>query len=217
MGNSVQSRSADISRAQAREVIDAATFAWYSDIPLTMILHFQLEKLERRPQEFISDYLKQVGDWLRIQGHPRIYIWVLEKPPGKSVNAHMLLHLPDALRKPFANMQRGWLKQAGLEWEKKVLRYQKIGIKPGSRDRPLGIGEYLMHLEIAVSYLLKGADKKTNAVLRIDQKPQGTISGKRVGISEGISKKARLQAGYEPPASERVTILFNRRSRLSRG
>ena len=174
MVNSIGHVSPHITRAQVCEMIDAATFAWRSDIPLTVALHFQLERLERRPQQFISAYTKQVGDWLRTMKVPRIYIWALERPAGKSINAHMLVHIPDRLRKNFANMQRTWIRAAGLIWKPKTLRFQKIGIKPGTKDRQLGQGEYLMHLEIALGYMLKGTDVSTGSILRIDQcSPQG--------------------------------------------
>jgi len=213
--NTIFHESREITRKQMAELIDAATYAWRSDKPLSRSLTFNLKGLGgRRPQRFISTFTKLAGDWLATQDIERVYLWVLEWPPGQSLNCHLLVHVPAEVMAGFAKKERSWLRQAGLKWKPNVLLSQKIGIRRGKKDRKLTIGEYLTHLENALGYMLKGGNPKACNRLVIDHRFQGIIEGKRVGVAEAIGRKARTASGYTPPSSMRFALVFSHRHKL---
>jgi hypothetical protein len=206
--------SSAIPKELVADLIDATSFAEWRGFPLNRFVSIDLSGLEMRPQKFISSFLKRVGDWLRTNASPVVYVWVLENPPRGHLNCHILVHVPELLMKRFRRRQRGWCEQAGARWNKSLIRSQKVGIKPGTRDRKLSLGERLEHTEYALSYMLKGADREVCDLLRIDWDAQGGIIGKRAGTSERIGRKARRQAGYSAPTSRRGAFLIADRYRL---
>lgn len=210
--NSIQSESNVIQTSQMRELIDGADFAWRFDMPLTRSITFNLKHEGVRPQEFISAFTKIAGDWLAIRSVPRAYEWVLECP--RSPNFHLLFHVPECFRDAFARKERPWLKQIGVKWRKGILQSQKVGIMPGKKNRKLSEAEYLVNLERALEYMMKGGNKKACDRLGIDHKFQGVIRGKRIATAECIGAAARTRAGYVPPKSTRESLLFRWRSRL---
>jgi hypothetical protein len=207
--------SSAIPRGLVADLIDATSFAEWRDFPLNRFVSIDLDKLEMRPQEFVSSFLKRVGDWLRTNASPVAYVWVLENPPRGRLNCHILVHIPDSLIKRFRPRHRGWCERAGVRWSKSLIRSQKVGIKPGTRDRALSSGERLEHTEYALSYMLKGADRDVCELLRINWDAQGRIIGKRAGTSQSVGRKARLEAGYSAPPSRRGALLLGDRYRLS--
>jgi len=200
-----------IQRALVAELIDATSFAEWCDFPLNRFVSIDLSGLEMRPQKFISSFLKRVGDWLRMNASPVAYVWVLENPPRGHINCHILIHVPESLMRRFRLRQRHWCECTGAKWNKSFIRSQKVGIKPGTRDRKLSLGERLEHTEYALCYMLKGADREICELLRIEWHAQGRILGKRNGTSQSIGRKARQQAGYSPPLSRRGATLIGDR------
>src|SRR5262249_37178024 len=95
--NSSDHPSAFIGSKTMDNMVNGALFAWQEDMPLNRFLSFNLGQSDKRAQEFVSKFTKLAGDWLRSLEVRRAYIWVLEHPPGKSLNLHLLVHVPEHL------------------------------------------------------------------------------------------------------------------------
>lgn len=206
-----------VTTKQACNLIDGANFAYECGFPLNRSISFDLNGLETRGQLFLGQFLKHCGDWLRMNHSPWTWAWVLENPLGGVLNAHIILHCPENLKRRFRLKENKWARLSGLPIKRKTKQSQKIGIRPGTRDRVLSDGEYLVHLERYVGYLLKGAKDAICDDLVIDHIPQGIVVGKRVAVSESISWKARTSSGFVVPLSNRVARIFPWRHRLGGG
>jgi hypothetical protein len=105
-----------ITEAQAMNLADAIQFAYDMDRPLDLAITVHLDKagVVGRPHEaFIESFLKLAGDWLRLRRIRSYYVWVLERPPGRGLNLHTMIHWPKEHRAELGIRLRGWLKLAG--------------------------------------------------------------------------------------------------------
>lgn len=198
------------------DLIDAAAFADWQDMPLTRALHFNLKTFDGRSQGFLSAFFKLSGDWLRSKGAPRVHIWVLEHPPAQSLNCHALCHVPADLMNDYSRKQRRWMRQAGLIWKPRTLKSERIADMHNKSRGAQSPGELLANLEYLLGYMMKGGRPDACAALMLDDEWQGYIRGKRCGVSENISIAARKAKGYKPPINTRQSILFRWRCRLSK-
>jgi hypothetical protein len=185
-------------------------------MPLNRLLNFNLDHINCRPQQFLSRFTKLAGDWLSTLECPRAHLWVIEEPPMRHLNAHLLFHVPSELNKRFKEKEKGWAVKAGITlWTSDALESQPLGIPKGRRFRELGEGEYLVHLENTLGYMLKGGDPDACQTLKLErQKFQGVITGKRAAVSESIGRNARKGFLHMPPESERYSLIFRWRCRL---
>jgi hypothetical protein len=152
-------------------------------------------------------------DWLRTKGVASAYIWIRENP-HQSDNLHLTIHVPSELSKAYAGMQRKWLKLAGARYRKNGMYSQVVGIRPGDKIRELTPDEYLEHLERWLGYCLKGAHPDVCDELQIAHDPQGGLWGRRVGLSQNISRKAREEDGFK--FRRMGAPMFPARARLDR-
>ena len=119
------------------------------------------------------------------------WLWTLENGDRKGGHCHLLVHVPAALVSLLTRLQKGWLRRiAGTAYRSRVIHSKPIGRLLG-----LEVGNPELHavnLADAFGYLLKGADAQAAekfALTRLE--PGGRIIGKRCGISQNISAKAR--------------------------
>ena len=119
------------------------------------------------------------------------WLWTLENGDRKGGHCHLLVHVPAALVSLLTKLQKGWLRRiTGKAYRRRVIHSKPIG-------RLLGLEAgnpelHAVNLAEAFGYVLKGADAQAAekfALTRLE--PGGHIIGKRCGISQNISAKAR--------------------------
>jgi len=120
----------------------------------------------------------------------------MEHPPGKQLHVHLLIAVPDGLMCAAWARERAWFSRAGGRLRRKAFNRKRIGRRSDEA------GDYLMHLEQLVAYLLKGAAPDTCGKLGIDHQNQGYVQGQRVRLSKSLSSQATYdpQFGIERPS-----------------
>lgn len=200
-----------ISRKQALNLIEAMRFAEGIGIPLNTFVTIAFKgssiypgdgpPTQAQTRACRAAALATVTRLAAAHGFSTAYAWALERVTGRGLHVHMLCHLPaqahEQLRDALAQRIKrtfGWDSQAG-NWH-----FKPLEIAP----------ECLEGLDPArkLLYLLKGLDPEVSTYRRnmtkgfLDQKPQGRIYGKRVGVSRNIDQSARRQSGRR----ERATL-----------
>jgi hypothetical protein len=209
-----------INTEQATNLLAAVKFAWLIDRPLNLAVNINLDlaAVDDRPQDFIGGFHQRILDWLRTKGEKAYYIWVLENPPQGALNAHILVYWPPRFRKGVGARLRNWLELSGGRSRARVLDV-KILRQPGEDwvGRPYGrnTGDFKY-----VRYLLKGADSDfCRQYENVPCRNQGTIEGKRSGMSQtlGVAARAREDFSWVPSSIfERAYGLYPRQVRPDR-
>ena len=146
----------------------------------------------------LADMVKATGRFLDLltkalarHDSKTAWLWTLENGDRKGGHCHLLVHVPAALVSLLTRLQKGWLRRiTGKAYRSRVFHSKPIG---GRRGLETGNPElHAVNLADAFGYVLKGADAKAAekfALTRLE--PGGRIIGKRCGISQNISAKAR--------------------------
>jgi hypothetical protein len=159
--------------------------AW--DHPLNLFITINIDDafVTRRPQSFIYRFLHRASDWLRYHGVGAYYAWVLENNEVVGIHCHILMHWPWHLQTGLDTQLRKWLRLSGGEYHKGVLQWSDT-------NGDEGVGVRFSNSAVA-RYLLKGADPVFCRHWGLDHKPQGKITGKRLGVSRSLDVSARSQ------------------------
>jgi hypothetical protein len=124
-------------------------------------------------------------------GSGTAWLWTHENGPRKGAHCHLLAHVPAALVSRLTGLQRGWLRIiTGKPYRRGVIRSDpiggRLGLETGNPDL------HATNLDVALAYLLKGADPVAASRFALDRlEPGGRIIGKRCGTSQNIGAKAR--------------------------
>lgn len=178
---------------------------------LAVAVHIKPNNTLERPQDVLAGYLWRLRRWLAKYGHPITFFWILEKPVGKSLHAHLMLHIPLELqtaKKPNFHswQQRAWY-QTGIELNADTGIIQTEPIGPRGYDSKTASksakATYLRQLCGALKYHCKAinpeeisqlaADITAADLFRIKPSDQGTIHGRRYSRSMNISEQARTK------------------------
>ncbi len=192
--NKAYRASGALTEKQCRELIEATAFSVRIGLPFNILLtiHFEAGGIgDGQAGASLRAFLKNAGDWTVKRGARMAWAFVREHGEGKGSHAHILLHVPPALRPAFTRRQRRWLQQAGVHLAKGVILSRRIGgtLRAYQQQRE----SYLSNLGEALGYCLKGADGDAAKVLGLTRlEPGGTIIGKRCGTSQNIGRAARL-------------------------
>lgn len=123
-------------------------------------------------------------------GGKTAWLWVHEGGEKKGGHCHLLAHVPADLVATITKLQRGWLRCiTNRPYKASVICSRPIG-------RRLGVetGNPALHaanLEVALEYLLKGADSAAAELHDLERiEPGGLVIGKRCGTSQNIGAKA---------------------------
>jgi hypothetical protein len=197
---------------QAKNFIDGVVFARQQGTPLGHCLNFNCDLLGVQSDSFIKHFTKLASDWLRPQGIPPTWNYMRENPGDNKPNVHLTMHIPPGVRKEFVSRQTSWALTASgrsrLRPKSVVTRY--VGIERGQPFRIITDDEYVDHAEVWFRYLLKGAEEWICDDLNMAHHPQGEVIGRRLGMSENISAKARNAAGFA--MSRRSAVMFRDRA-----
>lgn len=142
-----------------------------------------------------ASYLKSARDWLlKRDGWRLTYVWVVENGARLGLHSHILLYIPPYLIPRFNQLQRRWLKKAGVNTlrTKGIIHSKPIGLSySASFDTGTGIAAYRHNLTALAEYILKGADPVARRTFAITRQAQfSEVTGKRAGTSRNIGAKA---------------------------
>lgn len=91
-------------------------------------IHFDkggLIDLHNRALPCLQALLKSARQWIERKGHRTTYIWVIENRgdgEGHGIHAHVLIHVPEVLRKRFHQLKARWARKAGLKNNANVIK-----------------------------------------------------------------------------------------------
>jgi hypothetical protein len=163
------------------------------DLNLFVSLNFSLTTC---PAERACDAFAQVralfGKWvtrpprtMHLHQAPPTFVWVIENSEG-CLNAHWLVHVPQARQKEFAAKLDAWFGAAVGD----VHSDRAIHIRPA--PQPMAAGRYM----------LKGMHPALARRFNIEHVYQGWVFGKRVGHSKNVGPgqvaEMRRQGRYRP-------------------
>ena len=176
---------------------------------LNVAVHIDPDSTLERPQDLLAGYLYRLRRWLAKHGSPLTFFWILEKPIGIGLHAHLMLHIPPELQtgaKPNFHswQQRAWY-QTGVELNAAagVIKTERIG--PRGYDRKTADDRtqatYFRQLRGLLKYHCKAINPQEQSRLAADTRAadlfgivpeyQGTIHGRRYSRSMDISQQAR--------------------------
>jgi hypothetical protein len=183
-----------ISRAQAKNLIDALSFADTIGLPLNISIdiHWEMFAGFADDQTRMARCQERMRKWCDRRGFQLAWVWVREIGRRGGRNTHILMHVPPWLMKrhDFRAAFEAEL-EASLRPEGEPTHEKAILIKPA--DYPLG----------KLQYMLKGIARADASRLGIRKtRCEGEIVGKRVGYTESIGKTARKRHNWvraQPP------------------
>ena len=132
------------------------------------------------------DFLERLRKWLSRRHVPVVWLYVRERAGGlSSEHAHLLLYCPATMQPALGVMASCWAKSNDP---------RAIDIRPCWKNRTIRGRDYNART-LAQGYMLKGGDAAVRAQYPLACSSrwscaQGTIRGKRVGVSAIIGPKA---------------------------
>lgn len=139
-------------------------------------------------------WLARYRDWCSQRHVESVYIYVWERPKDKSLHVHMQCHVPDDLQdefKDWAHTSLRSLTRPGALWVAPDIKTRKSAT---AANQWYPFFYRMKGLSPAIYLPGTGARKSLVDQVRIRARPQGEISGKRVGSSRSIAWKARKAA-----------------------
>lgn len=124
-------------------------------------------------------------------GSRTAWLWVHENGDGKGAHCHLLVHVEPSLVPVISRLQKRWLRLiGGNPYRTGVIKSRpiggRLGLETGNPDL------HATNLNVALEYLLKGADTNTAATYELKRREDGgRIIGKRCSTSQNIGAKAR--------------------------
>ncbi|MGX8011389.1 hypothetical protein ACVDG8_021700 [Mesorhizobium sp. ORM8.1] len=189
-----------ITLEQFFELYDAVCFAnskgWLMNVEFTL----QPGNLgivgEREALSAFGVWMKRYRDWCSQRAIVSVYIYAWERPPGTSLHLHMQFRLPPEHQTDFVNWARSSVQSlckpgayASHTQPDIQLRRTATVVSQWAWFRYLIKG-----LSPAISLLGDGPAQALVDQIRVRTKPQGEITGKRVGSSRSIGLNARNAA-----------------------
>jgi len=139
-------------------------------------------------------FLDLLSKALARHGRETAWIWTHESGDRKGGHCHMLVHVPAALVPILTRLQKKWLRAiTGLPYRPRVIHSKPIGGRLGLDQSNVEL--HAVNLDVALAYLLKGADQDAAAMFGLGRLEMGgRVIGKRCGTSQNIGAKARSMA-----------------------
>jgi len=139
-------------------------------------------------------FLDLLSKALARHGSETAWIWTHESGNRKGGHCHILVHVPAALVPILTRLQKKWLRAiTGLPYRARVILSKPIGGRLGLDQSNVDL--HAVNLDVALVYLLKGADLDAAAMFGLGRLEMGgRVIGKRCGTSQNIGAKARRMA-----------------------
>jgi hypothetical protein len=174
LANEIGTLNVSISALQARNLIEAVAFAPVVKLPLNVFVTIQWSKAAPgdRVQIRLLRFVERAYQWFFRRKVALAYVYVHEVGTLGEGNTHLMIHVPESIRRQFQRMIPQWLDSQP--------RRGFIDVQPAYDAKRLA------------GYFLKGTNTTVAKGLGILQSSdQGRIRGKRCGTSENIGRKAR--------------------------
>lgn len=194
-------------------MLNAWAFAAQVGMPLNVkvTIHWGWLRIvsEKSAKERLRLFLHRLGNWLRRQGVPLVYIWVHEVAPGTGLHTHIVLSVGATARELIATA----LSQKAPEFligEDGELPPDNAVMVSRSRYLPSRIARTDPQLRGKIAYLLKGADAATAALIGIEPNPRkaGTVQRRRVCVAHSIGPTARAGTDWHERGLEEFDLGF---------
>ncbi|TGQ89959.1 hypothetical protein EN851_20190 [Mesorhizobium sp. M8A.F.Ca.ET.208.01.1.1] len=189
-----------ITKDQFYELFDAVCFANLSGRVMNVEFTLQLGNLgilgESAAFGALGIWMKRYRDWCSQRDIERVYIYVWERPPGRSLHLHMQFHIPAEYLTDFKGWARGSVQSLCKPAAYASHTQPQIELRRTARVKSQWKWfEYLIK-GLSPEICLPGTGPRKTLVdqLGIRAEPQGEIAGKRVGSSRSISWQARNDA-----------------------
>ena len=179
-------------------LIAASRHARSIGMPFTRMLSIHWQAAGVAPNDVAAAtgrFLDIMTKALARHGSATTWLWVQENGEGKGAHIHILAYVPAELVRIMVRLQIGWLRRiTGNPYQSRVIRSDPIGGRRGGR---LGIeftnpAHHAANLGNALAYVLKGAGRDAAAAFGLSRfNDGGRCIGKRCGVSQNISAKAR--------------------------
>ena len=178
----------NINLASAENAVQAVGFADLIGLSLNRHLTVSWESAQciGRVQDIQGRFLERFSKWIRYQGSLPVYVWSIENGYTLGYHSHIFCHVPRQHLKGFRSKLPKWI-DGDVDQAGPVQTFKVTTIKYGA-----GV-DRLNRLKGVTRYILKAANDDTAQMFNIVQRPDkaGIVTGKRLGTSQNIGRKAR--------------------------
>ena len=191
--NSGYKATTHINRRVTQSIFRAFDYATAIGIPLTLYVVINLhEASDKSASAIFADIRHRFRDWLyylRKKGRgdaPRpAYIYALENPNDLHPHANWAIHIPPELEAEFRRKLGQWVARA-----QSVCGPHDCHVQPINQD----------YAKKLAKYIVKATDPAfiTHFHLGNEAVDQGTIYGKRAGVSPSLGHAVRREANFRP-------------------
>lgn len=149
------------------------------------------ERIRHKYRDWLSHKAKTMG---RL-GLAPAYVYVFENP-AKNPHVNWVVHIPASLQAEFQRKLPRWVERAQGQLHENDIHCQPIELNRAKR---------------LAKYILKGTDSAfvEHFHLQDVHKPQGSVWGKRAGISPSLGNTARNAVGFRPPRGRYAGLPLN--------
>ncbi|WP_425998822.1 hypothetical protein [Caulobacter sp. DWR1-3-2b1] len=189
-----------LTTAQVANLLDAIDHAKAVGLPLNRMITIHW-KSAGVPQHGIAKATGRFTDLLSKclarHGHRAAWVWVHENGDFKGWHCHLLAHVPPVAVRQISKLQKRWLRSiTGRPYRARVIHSRPIGGRLGAETSIPAV--HAFNLEIAASYILKGAQPSALDLFALrGSAPGGLIVGKRCSTSSNIGAAARKSWNLE--------------------
>jgi hypothetical protein len=173
-------RAFDFAHAEGRQLNTYVVINLREDVMLGAVTAFS--RIRHKFRDWLTYRANKSGLHL-----PPVYVYVFENPTG-SLHVNWAVHVPDGMQAEFRGKLEKWLTRT-----QGTARPYDINIQPI-------VPSYAKYL---AKYIFKGTDPAyvQHFFLQEVHAPQGSVHGKRAGISQAVGIKARQRANFHPRRS----------------
>jgi hypothetical protein len=196
--------SGSISRHSVEQIINAFAFAEYNSNPFTAFFAIAWEKTDNWCPDQLPErqelFARALRRWLEKHGLPCAYVYTVENGQAVGLHTNVAVHIPRKLFKTFLCEASSLV--PGFNGDPLTVGFFK--------DRRSGRVQFHFHPNQrrgSLKYMLKGVDPDASFNspagrvrlcdhLNLRPIPQGTVTGRRTGVSHCLGKEARARAGW---------------------
>jgi hypothetical protein len=182
-----------INRRVTQSIFRAFDYGKEIGTPLTLYVVINLhETIEKCAASIFSDIRHRFRDWLyyrRRKGQgdtpAPVYIYALENPNNAHPHANWAIHIPPELEAEFCRKLPQWVTKA-----QGVCGIYDCDVQPINQD----------YAKKLAKYIVKATDPAfiDHFYLREEASDQGTVYGKRAGVSPSLGHAVRREANFRP-------------------
>lgn len=184
-----------INRKVTQSIFRAFDFAAALGQPLNRLIVIHLNETEKAASTTIFEKIRhKYRDWLTYKNKKTsariepMYVYTFENPRNECPHVNWAVHIPDELIEEFSKKLPGWVEKVQGPITPHTIWQDAI---PAS------------HAKRIAKYMAKGTDPIYLGHFYLEELheqhgPQGTVWGKRAGVSPALGESARRAVGFRP-------------------